>query len=180
MLTLRFLLAVAMFLPALAALAKDKAEDRVIKLDKLTLTAPEGWEKKQPASTIIAYEFHAPAAKDDKQNGRLTIMKAGGSVEANIDRWYAQFSQPDGSKTKDRAKVEKETIAGKTVHVADISGTYKDQRGPMAPAVERENYRMLGAIIETDGGNFFVKLYGPAKTIAEHEKTFRAMLESLK
>src|SRR5574341_2055418 len=31
----------------------------------------------------------------------------GGSVEANLDRWYGQFEQPDGSSTRERAKVSK-------------------------------------------------------------------------
>ncbi len=29
----------------------------------------------------------------------------GGSVEANLDRWYGQFQQPDGGSTRERAKV---------------------------------------------------------------------------
>jgi hypothetical protein len=110
-------------------------------------------------------------------------MGAGGSVDANIDRWFAQFSQPDGSSTKDKAKVEKMKVAGETVHFVDASGTYKDQRGgPFAqqPTVERENYRMLAAIVTTkENGNFFIKFYGPAKTVAANKAAFLAMIESL-
>jgi hypothetical protein len=39
---------------------------------------------------------------------------------------------------------------------------------------------MLGAICVTKAGNYFLKLYGPKATIAENEKGFRAMVESLK
>ena len=63
----------------------------------------------------------------DTEDGRLTIMGAGGSIEANIDRWYGQFKQPDGSSTKDKAKVSKSKVAGQTVHMVDISGTFKTQ-----------------------------------------------------
>ena len=73
----------------------------------------------------------------------MTVMGAGGSLEANIDRWYQQFSQPDGSNTKERAKIEKREIAGQEVTVVDLSGTYMDRAGPMAPAIERPDYRML-------------------------------------
>ncbi len=46
------------------------------------------------------------------------------------------------------------------------------KRGPVAPAVERPNYRMLAAIIETGGaGNYFLKFYGPEKTVAANEKS---------
>jgi hypothetical protein len=39
---------------------------------------------------------------------------------------------------------------------------------------------MLGAIIVTDKvGQYFVKLYGPRKTIAANEKAFLDMIEGL-
>ena len=62
----------------------------------------------------------------------MTIMGAGGSVEANIDRWIGQFTQPDGSDTKKAAKIEQKKIGGQEVHLVDVAGTYKDQRGPFA------------------------------------------------
>ena len=77
-------------------------------------------------------------------------MGAGGSIEDNIDRWLGQFIQPDGKKTKDKAKIDKKKIAGVPVHVVDIAGTYKDTPGgPFArgKTIDREDYRMLGAII---------------------------------
>lgn len=157
--------------------AEDKAE--TVKLGKIQMAAPEGWKKVQPRVRIIAYEFSAPAAKEDKQNGRCTIMAAGGTVDANLKRWYGQFTQPDGGNTQDRAKLEKEKIAGRTVHLVSIAGTFKDQRGPFAPAVMRDDYRMLGAIIEAPDANYFVKFYGPKRTVDAHEKSFRAMVESL-
>jgi hypothetical protein len=161
------------------AVAQDSKSDPLIDLGKFKLTAPEKWDRVQPKSRIVAHEFAAPAAEDDKQAGRLTVMSAGGSVADNIDRWYGQFKQPDGSSTKEKAKVEKRTIAGQEVHVVDISGTYKDQPGPFAPGVDRENYRMLAAIIVTDDANFFVKFYGPRRTIAAHEKAFDKMVDGL-
>ncbi len=147
---------------------------------KIQLKAPEGWVHKQPQSSIVEYEFAVPAAKDDPADGRMTVMAAGGGIEANVDRWYGQFTQPDGGTTRDRAKVKKLSVAGQDVHLVDISGTYKDQRGPMAPAVERPKYRMLAAIIATKGsGNYFIKFYGPQRTVADNEAAFVKMIEGL-
>jgi hypothetical protein len=172
--------ALAFALPAWSlAQEKDSGKDKTIELGKFKVTAPAAWKKQQPKSTILSHEFLAPKAEGDRYDGRLTVMSAGGTVEANIERWYGQFKQPDGSNSKERAKVEKRTIAGQEVHVVDISGTYKDQAGPFAPAVEREKYRMLAAIIVTEQGNFFLKFYGPQRTVAEHEKAFDGMVESL-
>ncbi len=146
----------------------------------LTLTAPSDWLPKTPKVRIIDYEFVVPAAKGDKADGRVTVMTAGGSVEANIERWFGQFSQPDGSATRETAKVQHKTIAGHKVHIVEIAGTYRDAPGPFAPPIERPGYRMLGAVIETGEGNYFIKFYGPDRTVAEHAKPFHAMLEGMK
>jgi hypothetical protein len=163
------------------AVAEDKPAETAFSIGegKLALTAPAGWKKVQPKSRIIEAEFEIPAVKDDVTAGRLTAMGAGGTVEANIDRWVAQFTG-EGVKPK----VEKKTIGGSEVHVVDLTGTYKDTPGgPFAggKTVLREDYRMLGAIIVTkDAGNYFLKLYGPKATIGENEKAFTALVESLK
>ncbi len=159
---------------ASAVVAKDPAGHQMT-LGPLEMTAPDGWIKKQPRVRIIAYEFSVPAAKDDTNDGRMTVMVAGGSIDANVRRWYGQFKQPDGGNTAKVAQVEKKKIADHVVHLVEISGTYLDRRGPVAPAVARENYRMLAAIIETKQGNFFVKFYGPKKTVTQNEEAFKQM-----
>jgi hypothetical protein len=154
------------------------AGDRTIELGKkLRMTAPEHWAPKTPAMQMIAYEFAVPAVEGDGQDGRVTVMTAGGTVEANIERWAGQFSQPDGTATK--PKTETVTVAGQEVHLVDLAGTYNDARGPFAPAVERPDYRMLAAIIPTPEGTYFVKFYGPKKTVSENQRAFRKMIEGM-
>ncbi|HEY2414695.1 MAG TPA: hypothetical protein VGI40_20790 [Pirellulaceae bacterium] len=149
---------------------------------KLELTAPAKWTKKEPASRIIEVEFAVPPSKGDETPGRLTAMGAGGSVESNIDRWVGQFAGEGGAAAK--AKRDKATINGAEIEIVDLSGTYKDSPGgPFAggKTINRDNYRMLGAIIQTkDRGNYFLKLYGPKSTIDENEKGFQDMVKSLK
>lgn len=147
----------------------------------ISLQAPGTWVKKKPATRIVEVEFAVPKVEGDSADGRLTIMQAGGSVEDNIGRWIGQFTQTDNKPTRDRAVIAEEEIAGQTVHTVDISGTYADRRGPFAPAVQREDYRMLAAIVVTkENGQQFIKLYGPRKTIAANEKSFNEFVKSLK
>jgi hypothetical protein len=149
---------------------------------KLELTAPASWTKKEPASRIVEVEFAIPPSGGDQSPGRLTAMGAGGSVESNIDRWVGQFAGEGGAAAK--AKRDKTTVSGTEIEIVDLAGTYKDSPGgPFAggKTVMRDNYRMLGAIIQTkDRGNYFLKLYGPKATIDEHEKGFQEMVKSLK
>ena len=149
----------------------------------LSLEAPAGWQRVQPKSGIVETEFSIPASQDGEPAGRMTVMGAGGSVQANIDRWYGQFAQPDGTATQDKATTKKLEIAGCKVTLVDVSGTYKDK--PMGPfaggaGVDRPNYRMLAAIVEVpDRGNYFLKFYGPAATVAAHADGFRKMVEGI-
>ena len=57
------------------------------------------WTRKPAGSPFVAAEFCLPRADGDDADGRLTISTAGGSVEANIDRWKGQFQpQPKSAK----------------------------------------------------------------------------------
>ena len=61
----------------------------------------------------------------------------------------------------------------------DVSGAYSGMGGPMAGASRAvPGYRLLGAIIEAPGGNVFIKLTGPAKTIAANQQKFELLLAS--
>lgn len=172
--------------------AKSKSEkskpikmvDSTLARGAITLKVAESWEKpKKARSRIIESEFSVPAAKGDKVPGRLTMMRSGGSLKQNIDRWIGQFTQPDGKPTKDVAKVTEKKVHGQEVTVVDISGTFKETMGggPFAPGktVVREDYRMLGGIAQTAAGQYFFKLYGPKTTVAEAEKAFNQMIDSI-
>lgn len=167
-------------------LAADPAPDAsefTVADGRFSLAAPAAFKRVRPKSMMVETEFSLPPVAGDDNPGRLTVMGAGGTVEANIDRWFGQFSQPDGSVTKDKAAVKKLKVAGCAVTLVDVTGTYKDMPGgPFAGgrAIERPDYRMLAAIIETGGaGNYFLKLYGPAKTVGNSADGFRKMVEGM-
>ncbi len=147
----------------------------------LTLEVPDKWMGVDPKFNMIEAEFSIAAEEGDEQKGRLTIMAAGGSAEANIDRWAGQFSQPDGGSVKDSMTVEETEVAGFTTHMVDLSGSYADREGgPTSPPVMRENFRMLAAVIETDQwGSYFIKFYGGAETVEANREAFHAMVKSL-
>ena len=148
--------------------------DGAVTFGTLQLTAPEGWVRQQPRSSFVLAEFSLPKAEGDAQDGRLTLSLAGGTVDANVQRWRDQL----GSPLKNDLRTDEE-IAGLTMTLVDLSGTYSDQPAPFAPSVPREGYRILGAIIPVEGDLHFVKAYGPEKTMAEHEAAFRAFVKSI-
>jgi hypothetical protein len=147
----------------------------------LTMTQPEGWKKVEVRSRIIEAEFSIPKAMDDKDDGRLTFMAAGGGVDANIERWKSQFDPAKGE-ARIKSSVEKSKIGDAEVHMVDIEGTFKSQSGgPLGPTDVLEGYRLMGAIIvQANGNEYYVKLTGPAKTIEENTEKFQEMIKSLK
>ena len=167
------------FAMAASGLAQQKTDDAIQVDDQRQLQAPAKWIPKEPKSRMIQYEFAVPAADGDETPGRVTMMRAGGSVQANMQRWQGQFVPSTGD--EQQADILQKEVAGTTIHTIDLSGTYKDRpRGPMGPVVEKSDYRMLGAIIVTpESGSYFVKLYGPANTVAAQEAAFHAMLDGL-
>jgi hypothetical protein len=176
---------------------------------KILLTAPKSWVRTQPRVRFIDHEFAVPATKEEAAkinppkaetpadtpkedapqaevvDGRVTVMGAGGAVDANIERWIGQFSQADGSETKNLVPEaeRKTTIAGLEILRVDLSGTYHDSPRPLDPtvkAVDRENYRMLAAIIVTPKlGNYFIKFYGPRVLVDDHAVEFKKMIAGL-
>ncbi|MEX2115152.1 MAG: hypothetical protein WD845_18305 [Pirellulales bacterium] len=146
-----------------------------VALAAITLTAPAGWQQMQPSSSFVAAEFALPRAEGDDADGRLTISTAGGTVEANIDRWKGQF----GAQVK-QAPQEEIDVAGMKVTLVDLSGDFNDQRGPFAPAVERPGYRMIAAIVPVEGQLHFIKATGPEKTIASHADKIHEFIRSVK
>ena len=92
------------------------------------------------------------------------------------------MSQPDGKASKDVAKTSTmKTKSGLAVSLVNLSGTYIAEVTP--GSTERFNkpgFRLRAAVVETPEGNYFVKLTGPAKTIAQWDASFVAFLNSIR
>jgi hypothetical protein len=143
---------------------------------------PSGWVEQTPASTMRKAQFSLPKAEGDPEDAELVAFYfgqgQGGSVEANIDRWIGQISQPDGSSSKEKAKTSKREVGGMSATLVDVSGTYSNtMMGNTAP---RTGYRMLAAVIETGEGPWFFKLVGPEKTVSKWSGSFDQFINNLK
>jgi hypothetical protein len=149
-----------------------------------TYSAPPSWKTVATTSSMRVAQFALPRAAGDAQDGELVVYYFGGSggtVDANIERWLGQMQQPDGRPSSAVAKREKRSINGLTVTLVDVSGTYIAEIAPGSPQRHNSaNFRLRAAVVETAKGPYFIKLTGPAKTIAAHEKAFEQFLASVK
>ena len=112
----------------------------------------------------------------------VTVLAAGdgGGVEPNLQRWAMQWKQPDGSNPRDALKQSNRLVGGMNVIDVDITGTYTaDERAMGGDKQYNEaNWRMLLSWIQSPTGNYYVKVIGPAATVAHWESDFRSFVSS--
>ena len=145
--------------------------------------APAPFAQRAPKSRMRAAEYGLPG---DAGEGELTVYYfgpgQGGSVQANMDRWIGQFTQPDGSDSKAAAKIAERKVGDLKVTTLDLTGTFDGGMAPMmqkAPAAPMTDHRVLGAIAEGPQGPVFFKLVGPAATLGSAEQAFEGLVGSL-
>ena len=145
------------------------------------LQVPADFKRVEKKSRIIEHEFQASTGEgDDAKTARVTMMAAGGDVEANIKRWKGQFSGGD----EDAQKAEEMKLGNWQVHIVDVSGSYQERMGggPFGggKVVQRENYAMAGAIlVHPEGRKYFVKMIGPGDVVKANKKAFVEMIKSI-
>jgi hypothetical protein len=150
----------------------------------LKYDVPAGWVSKPPASSMRVAEFTLPRVTGDAEDAMLGIFffgGQGGNVEANLERWIGQMTQPDGKPSKEVATTSKFTSRGLAITLVDLSGTYVAEVTP--GSTERFNkpgFRLRAAVVETKEGPYFVKLTGPEKTVARWDESFMNFLKSLR
>lgn len=150
----------------------------------LTFTAPATWRARPAASAMRVAEFVVPKAPGDPEDAELIVYYfggGGGSADANIDRWIGQVQQPDGSASRDKARHESATVNGLKATMVDVSGTYVAEMRP--GSTERYNkpdFRVRAAVLETPRGPYYLKLTGPAKTVAAADGDFRKFLDTVR
>jgi hypothetical protein len=145
----------------------------------LSWKPPAGWTAEPPSSAMRVVTYRVPPAPGDREPGEVGVFffgaGEGGSVEANIDRWIAQFASEPGS-PKPARRVE--TVNGIRVTRVSIEGTYSSGM-PGGPRTPKPAFALIGAIAEGPGGNVFFKLTGPSKTVHKAAPQFEALVRSL-
>jgi hypothetical protein len=146
----------------------------------LRYTIPAAWTRVPATSDVRAAQYRIPRAAGDREDGEIVLFyfgeSKGGGVQDNLDRWYGQFTQPDGRPSRDAATLTVRTVHGLKVTAVDLAGTYTGM-GPGARPMP--GTRMLAAVVEGTGGPWFFKAIGPAATMAAAKAAFDEVLGSL-
>lgn len=149
------------------ALAVDPAEFTV---GAFTFERPEGWGWISPSSPMRKAQLSVPGEGTAAADVTFFHFGAGqgGSTQANIDRWIAQF-QDGYSDTK------VESVGKTSVTFVSASGTYLSGM-PGTPSTPMPGYALRGAILASPGGDVYVKMTGPENVVKKAGDAFEKMI----
>ncbi len=166
---------------ALALVLGADEPTKTVDAGGLSFKAPETWKSVPTNSPMRRAQLKVEPAPGDDYPALLVVYAfpgGAGTVEANLKRWQGQFKDADGNPPK----ISSTTVKGKNVDVTRVetAGHYKPGAIPgMAPEPERENARMLVAIVTTTKVGYFLKMVGPDKTMNSLKPSFEALISSL-
>jgi hypothetical protein len=129
---------------------------------------PAGWQEAPSPNAMRLATYRAPDGVE------VSISRAGGATDANIQRWVGQFDD-----------VGREVHAEKTVHglhvvTVDVAGTFVG--GGMTPGAAAESHpawAMVGAVIESRSPPYFIKMTGPVDAVRAARAAFDRLVDGV-
>jgi len=171
-----------LFLPlfSLVAASVGAAEaPATFKVSEFTFARPTGWEWVETTSSMRKAQLKV-SSEDKKTSAEVVFFHfgagQGGDTKANVDRWFSQFQEP---RDKLNPKTEETKAGGRKITYVSAEGTYMDGP-PFGQKTPRPGYALMGAIIESEEGNVFVKFTGPSALAKSSQSAFRKMVEGAK
>ena len=149
----------------------------------LRFTVPAAWTRVPAASDVRAAQWRIPQASAAGQEGELVLFffgtGKGGSAQENLDRWYAQVTEPYGHPSRDAGVVTIRTINGRRVTSLDRPGPYRPMPAGGGGAEPRAGFRLRAAVVEGEDGPWFFRAVGPDATMTAAKAGFDGILGSV-
>lgn len=168
-----------MAITALAFPQSTFAQASTVSLLGYTAAVPKTWTLRPPTSKMRLAEFVAGVP-----GGAEVIVYSfgagqGGTVEANLERWKHQFSNPDGKTVSERVTHGK--VGTFPMTVAEYQGTYARGIGAgSAPPDALPNHILIAAIVETPKGSLIFQMFGPKVAAAAERDAYLSFVKSMK
>jgi hypothetical protein len=138
---------------------------------------PAGWQSETPANNMRLAQASIPG---EGGAGNLAVFffgpGGGGGVEDNLQRWISQMEVAPGIQPE-RGTLE---ANGFRITWVDVKGTLLPSSMGMGPSTPQPGSRLLGAVVEGEGGPWFFKATGPEATMAAQRDAFFTMLRSVR
>ena len=177
--------ALAGFCLSLGVRADDKGTETEI--DGLKSRTPAAWKSQELVGQNRVYQFTIPKVEGDKDDAQLIVFffgaGQGGGTEANIERWKKMVKPAEGAKESDAYKTSEFKVGDVKVTMFEANGTYMFKKRAFDPEEKpepRPDYRMVGVVFESKNGPYYVRMYGPQKTMEANRKGFEEWIKGFK
>lgn len=173
------LAALSVLVSCLSSTAQAQEAEGALKVGEFTFKPVAPWKSKGTPRPMSQGGFSLLSA-----DGTKTIdadfyhfgSGQGGDTEANVTRWKGQFQPAEGA---DAIKFERKqyTFGKRKATLVFIKGTFLSG-GMFTAKTPQPGSAMIGAILESEAGNVFVKFTGPEKDVDASKENFLKLLSS--
>lgn len=155
---------------ASSAMAQSPVEFQV---GAFTFLRPEGFSWVPPTSAMRKAEL---SVEGEAGPAEITFFHfgvgQGGTPQANIQRWLAQFQEP---LEQLNARTATQQMGSTQVTLLSAAGTFLSGM-PGQPGTPRPGFALRGAILESPDGDVYVKMTGPSTTVEAAASAFDRMV----
>lgn len=140
----------------------------------ITWKVPGAWKAMKSSSAMRIGTYCVNPGSHAALPAEVSVVRAGGTTEANIQRWLDQFDDA-GQETRTT-----KTVRGLKITIVEVRGTYLGgSMTPDASPVAHSGWALLGAIVEAPSSPYFFKLTGEAGTVHAARASFDELLDSV-
>jgi hypothetical protein len=131
-----------------------------------TFEVPGEWR----AAELNAFRRAAWEVRDGSLKATMTISTAGGDLAGNVNRWRGQLGLEPLARAEVANGLASINMGGLPAHLVELTAPM----GASAPQA------IIGAIVQSEGAQWFFKLQGDQDLVAREKERFLAFLESVR
>jgi hypothetical protein len=142
-------------------------------VQNITYKLPDSWNAQISDKQFRLLEL---SLKDDGDFSVVLFANIQGTADQNIERWINQFQVEDSN-----IETIKDTLSSKYISTVELYGTYEvpNMVNRNAPKELKNNYGLLGGVIEFGNSIYFIKAVGENSLIKANKSNFNEFIYSI-
>jgi hypothetical protein len=150
------------------------SEPKIARFAGLVGDKPATWIEHPPQDRMRAANYTVPGRDGNEAAHVVVFDPIGGSIDANIDRWQSQF-EPDENRDLVEPQISRFESGGMAVTLVELAGSWRK----MGATWFTPDQLFIMAIVETPGGNVFIRFAGQTATVEGARPEFIKMVRNL-
>ena len=143
----------------------------------ISYKAPDTWNINKSEKQFRLLEI----TLDTEEDFSLVVFSnIQGTADQNIERWIGQFKKDE--LLEENIFVQKDSLDNRYITLLEMYGTYEvpNMANPSQEKIIKNDYGLLGGVIEFPNSLYFVKAVGKNSVISDNSTNFRDFIYSIK